>query len=496
MLVAMRAIALAAAAVTALAFAAQASAATILRTARLGNAAEGATLITSGRHANEIAVLDGYDVLAVPVEGRGRDDVEKLFDVKSVPPVAHYTGIGYLQSQHVFVLEDVAQPQTLFRFNEHGAPLSPVQIQEPGEPDPSDSPEGLVQLPPDAPAFAGDLVRAVTSFFTGPRLEVVDPSSGAIIAEIPSQLPPDFFYWTGVAYSHGHLLVTAADENVWTLDFSGAVLAGPTAVPGVHDLENIVGLRDGRVAVSDYPTGTFQFLGSTDTRSYRIGPGISLLSALAWDPSGLRLIALGINRQTEGTVSAVSPLLFAATTLFTLPDVFDSSLAYLPNRRQIAIARAQPAPGVSEVRLYDVGGHQVGDIPFNVPGPLTKLRPELLAYDTATHELLVRAGGASRISTIYFVSLAGALDRTLAVAPALVGGLAYDAHHNRIVVSDPGTSAFESIDPTTGAIIASTPASASGLLQPSAIAWASFGPFDVLAAGDRNSNEVSLVSLP
>src|SRR5438445_7252516 len=52
--------------------------------ARIGNNTEGATLVTAGPFAEQVALLDGYDVLAVPVEGRGRTAPRKLFDLKDL----------------------------------------------------------------------------------------------------------------------------------------------------------------------------------------------------------------------------------------------------------------------------------------------------------------------------------------------------------------------------------------------------------------------------
>ena len=94
----MRARIAAAAAAAALVLVAPASAG-FHRDARLGNNTEGATAITRGPNAGQVGLIDGYDVLAIPVDGLARAEPHKLLDVKSVGWSALASGIAYIPTE-------------------------------------------------------------------------------------------------------------------------------------------------------------------------------------------------------------------------------------------------------------------------------------------------------------------------------------------------------------------------------------------------------------
>ena len=63
---------------------------------RIGNNTEGATLVSNGAGQAQIALIDGYDVLVVPVGGNGKAPAHKIFDVKSHQWTAFPSGIAFL----------------------------------------------------------------------------------------------------------------------------------------------------------------------------------------------------------------------------------------------------------------------------------------------------------------------------------------------------------------------------------------------------------------
>ncbi|MGH3715112.1 MAG: hypothetical protein ACRDT4_16865 [Micromonosporaceae bacterium] len=75
--------------------------------ARIGNNLEGATLITNGRHAGQIAVLDGFAVRTVSVNG-ARTQPQTLFSIKHIAWPAFPSGIAYLSGEKTFAYIDQA----------------------------------------------------------------------------------------------------------------------------------------------------------------------------------------------------------------------------------------------------------------------------------------------------------------------------------------------------------------------------------------------------
>src|SRR5688572_19251471 len=76
-----------------------ASAQTVLKRARLGNNTEDMEFIKSGRYANRIAILDGYEVLSLPAKGQGHGGVQKLFNLNRLPIIIRPTGMAYVESE-------------------------------------------------------------------------------------------------------------------------------------------------------------------------------------------------------------------------------------------------------------------------------------------------------------------------------------------------------------------------------------------------------------
>src|SRR5215212_1274531 len=137
--------------------------ASVLNQARLGNNVEDLAVITNGPFAGEIAVLDGYDVRAVPVAGARRTQPHTLFDIKGLGFPGFPSGMAYLSPEKSFGFVDQSDNDTLAVSDSSGTlrdlreitylPDSPVGPPQCGS-------EGLVYLNADA-AFPDTIARTV-----------------------------------------------------------------------------------------------------------------------------------------------------------------------------------------------------------------------------------------------------------------------------------------------------------------------------------------------
>lgn len=285
----------------------QARAANVSLRVRLGNDLEAMTRFSS----TSVAVLDGYDVVAIQVPNFPPGKVvptaqKKLFDVRSLPTGSVVPrGLAYDTTRERFYFgasAGGAAPVILVTDREgHRRPditlkLLPGQVLPVGF-------ESLAYIPPGNEPF-GDRIAAVLigEDLIG-RISILR-LDGTVEHEIPAaQGSPAENYVTGMAFlpPDRFLIAPLTDVGsaVYEVDLAGTV-SGPVLTGDASlGFEGIAPLSGRRVAVVDYAAG-FVFvhdLGGArlahQDRDVRIGPGIALADTIAWDSGAGRLLVNG-----------------------------------------------------------------------------------------------------------------------------------------------------------------------------------------------------------
>ncbi len=390
---------------------------TVVQRKRLGNNSEAIAGIHSGPLARNIAIMDGTDVRAFSNEGLGNAPARKLFSVLGLAVNIEPRGIAYIDTQQRFVFDDPTQINTLFLSDNHGKAQGTINITRLGGFTP-DHVEGLVSLPPTAASFPNDLIEVAISFgstSTTSRLEVIDPSSGNVVAEIFPQVfsadPDPFDFITGVGFeSPNHLLVGTVDGGLWQIDFSGNPLAGPITFSGVADLEGVAQLDSNRIAVASYDAGKVMFLDGNlnplvgQDRNYLIGFGLSISRGVAWNSdTGRHLVSFPGAAPVPANAAQVislAPRFGTETRVVDLTGVVSpTALSYLPDEHRIAVAQVGCSPNCL-ILLYDNSGNLVDQVPVG-----SGLRA--MDYIPTTKQFAARSGGSP--TTLLFFSRAGAL---------------------------------------------------------------------------------------
>lgn len=428
---------------------------TVLNRARLGNNVEDITFVKKGPLANQIVMLDGYEVFSLPIEeaghgGGGDDDndgnghgndhgdddchnqtITKLFDLRGLPFQVAPRGIAYVEPENLFVMNDPLQATKLFFVDRNGRLQATRTVQYLNGFEPLHT-EGLAYLPANSPIFPDRLVMVAWDDDPdcggqGSRLEVMT-RQGQVVSEIFPDVPLRCNTIVGVsALAPNRLLVTSwPDNNIWTLDSTGHIATQTTAF-GAAAIDGIVQLSDGRVVTADYATGRLYYFSAGlnrragDDRSHTIGLSLSGPTGVAWNSdTNEHLVTTNSQIPTHGVV-AVSQTLGSGRTVVTLatsPFATAERLSYLPDEHLIAISSNSPRA----VQLFNAAGSLVDQVVTPTP-PNGALRP--VEYIPTTQQFAVRFGGALSLSII---SRTGAVVRTINLAPTgitAVGGVAY-----------------------------------------------------------------------
>lgn len=426
----------------------------VIRRNRLGNNTEDIAYIPGRPGA--IAVMEGYDVLAIPVpqtpvikppspilettstqSTAGTAAVArpipgpitppspatKLFNVLGLKIQAAPRGITFDPVTRNFAFTDTVQTGTLFFCDSQGKPTQNLNIRYPnGQPL---FVEGLATIPANAPEFPNTFVE-VALFQDDPatRLEIID-ANGLVVREIIPEGDPGALFLTGVSFrSPGSLLVSSDDdETVFELDFNGKVLntfvgTPPDSKQVLHGIEGVeevtnrqafaAGGFDGLLAFYDLRAG----LQPGQVVDYRVGPGLSLPSGLAWDSTNNRFLMLAFDRSQDlnSAIVGLSPRLSGFQSL-TQVDPLTRRITYLPDENLIAATHSNNPRGLL---FFDKEGQPAGQISTQALG-----NPQIVSYIPTTQEFAVVFGAQQ--TTISILTRAGALSRTINLAPLGVG---------------------------------------------------------------------------
>lgn len=394
-------------ALVAAALAPSARAQEVVRRARLGNNGEDITFIGSGSHAHHLAIMNGYDVFAVPTTAKRDDDgdtpkVKKLFDVFQLPIRRAPRGIVYIESTRQFAFDDPSDNTRLYLSDEKGRPTGTLPITFLPTGFKPTYFEGLVYIPPSAAVFPDHIAFVANDDNQyAARIEVMR-LDGVVEAEIT---PDPGLGRIGEIGGLGFLLpdkllVNQFDDQIWTLDFSGNVIGAPVTLPGNTSLEGIVQLDDGRVVASAYSSGQLFFLDANLNRltgqdaTYSVGVGLSIPWGVAWNPDAGEHLIANFGAQGQPGIAAVPPSLDTATPAvdFQANGFFFGArgLTYLPDEHLSALAHFRFP---SALFLFNGAGVKVDTIDLATLGVLRGV-----AYLPSTRQFAVIAGRAGVVS--------------------------------------------------------------------------------------------------
>jgi len=516
--------------------ASEGAAQTVLNRARLGNNIEDITFVKKGPLANNIVMLDGYEVFALPVEkekhggggGDGDDDndgnnhgndhgddechnqsARKLFDLRGLPIQVAPRGFAYVESENLFVMDDPLQITKLLFVDRNGHLQSTRTIQYLNGFVPIHI-EGLTYIPANSPIFPDRLVMVAwdddpACDGQGMRLEVMT-RQGQVVSEIFPDAPLRCNTITGVSLlAPNRLLVTTfPDNNIWTLDSAGHIITRTTAF-GAAAIDGIVQLSDGRVVTADYATGRLYYFSAGltrrpgDDRSHTLGLSLSIPVGVAWDSDTNEHLVLTSTAIPTPVVAAVSPTLGSGRTIAkpTIPpDGFVNGLSYLPDEHLIAVSQTNSPRAVL---LFNAAGSLVDQVVTPMP-PNGALRS--VEYIPTTQQFAVRFGGPPLLSII---SRTGAVVRTIDLAPTgitAVRGVAYfnPAHPSGgeflIIDANPATHRAIITDFNGNLLSEFNYRDKLGVLQAFDVAFISTGPqAGAFSLVDTNSSELIVFRL-
>lgn len=422
---------------------------TVVSRARIGGYTEDITYVTSGTLKDDIVMLDGFEAYAAPAakKNKGKEPLVKLFDLKFPEFNVFPNGIAYVESEGLFFINQADQPTKLFLVDQTGALKGTRTVQyldsayRPGHM------EGLAYIPANSPVFPDHIVMVVLDELGGAcRLEVVR-RDGVVVSEIFRNDWPASFLEGGMGdvtfLAPNKLLVTAYDQGIWAMDFSGNILSGPTPFPAgtFGGGEGIVQLSDGRVVASTFPQSLCFYDGGLNRlpeadRGDVIGQNVNLPTGLAWDSdTGQFLVSHDFPTTAANVGIASVPVTLDAATPFAGLGAFNNpagGMTYLPGEHLAAVLNTNPAPARA-ILLFNGDGtlnSQVSLSPASFGGQNFG-PPQTLTYIPATNEFVVGFNGNSpppdtqaERRRLRVISRAGALVRTIDLTATGTGGVA------------------------------------------------------------------------
>ena len=422
-------------------FASNASAQTVLKRERLGNNAADIEFIRSGRYAKRIAILDGYDVIGIKSkdhdhgqdndnddQGNNDDDreVKKLFDVKRLPIFIRPEGIAYVDSERLFVFNDVLQPDQLIFSDEHGNPAGRRTLVLPAGLNLIHV-EALAYIQPGSPFFPDHIMELVfDENFVGHVLII--QRDGQVVSDIvPDQGPEGI---CGMSFAGpDRILIGTCTNSFFAADLAGHAVSAPVILDSESSCEGLAQLSNGRIAASPYDSGKVFFYDSDldrlpeDDQSYKIGIGLTRAAFPTWNPDTKELMFMYRNAVGLPTIEGVSESLQSKRQIMDLaaPNIstpaFDpfsvGSISYLPDEQRIAVSSSRNPRGIF---LFNNNSVFQEFINFTPPGSPVR-SPVGIYYLSGIQQFAVGLRGAANHNLIHIVSRTGAPIRALDLNP-------------------------------------------------------------------------------
>ncbi|MBV9924662.1 MAG: hypothetical protein JOZ96_06425 [Acidobacteria bacterium] len=410
---------------------------TVVARARLGNSTEDISYSPSGAFAKQFVVLDGYDVLLLPPAGGAP---EKLFDVRGLAVTGAPRGLAFLESEQLFVFNDLRRRSTLLLANLKGGAAGERTVQYPDGFAP-DQVEGLDSMLVPAPTrAAGDqLVLSATRFSPAleSRLEILTRFDNTY-RTAREVLPPDpvgTSFVAGAAFRQGLTarreggFVVGGDDWLSLLDASGNILAS-VQLPEAISIEGVAQTETGAVYAADVAAGRlFAFdraLQRTPEfdRDYRVGFGLFAPQGLAWDALQQRHFVLSTSAATGAPqVSGVPATLDSARQFVDLAALNfprGRRMAYLADEGLLAVAHSRTPRAIL---LFDKRGQLAQTVDVSAAGS-----PSALAYIPSTREFAVRVTEAGLAKVLFIFSRDGRLTRKVDLSATGVTSVAALTH--------------------------------------------------------------------
>ena len=440
---------------------------TVISRARVGGYAEDLTYVASGKLKDNIVMINGFEVMAVPIaknpKDKSKDELTSIFSLKIPELDVLPTGLAYIESEGLFAFASDTNFKKLFLFDSEGAFKGTRTIQYLNSAYTPQHFEGMGYIPSSSPTFPDHLMVVVWDDLAGGsvRIEIMR-RDGVVVSELSNPgWPAEFTQNLGdVAYlAPNRLLVTAYDAGIWTMDFSGTILSGPVAAGGGIG-EGIVQMSDSRIVAANFPQRLLVFDSNLNPqpasdRNDIIGLNLNPPAGIAWDPDTNKLLIAhdmpGVFANAPPGISSVPTSLDSATqAVNTSSFPFGRLLTYLPGEHLIAMTHANPR----KIVFFNSNGTFNSEVDLSSP---TTPAPGLgqitgITYIPTTNEFALSFNGAASNPnraivrrTLYILSRSGALVRTLDLTDTgtgSIGGLAYyvdpDGNERFIVLGSAG----------------------------------------------------------
>lgn len=420
---------------------------TVVSRGHIGGYAEDIGYVTSGALKDQLVMLNSYELHAVTVTKKG---VLKKICKFDHPEMDQFpTGLTFVESENLFVINNDPHPTKLFFFDQSCAPKGTRTIQYLNSNYLPGHVEGLAYIPTSSPVFADHLMMVVWDdlIVTQPRIEIMR-RDGVVVAEIARTDWPTAFFEGGLGdvtfLAPNRLLASAYHpDSLWIMDFSGNIISGPlpTGVDGTG--EGVVQLSDGRLVASNYPQDLLLFDKNLvrqpqNDRHDIIGLNLNVSRGIAWDSDANRFLVMHDTPTTTlmAGVAGVSTTLDTATgviNLFAFPTTRQT--VYLPQENLTGVLRFAAGPNNRAILLFNLDGTLNSQISLS-PTSLGQNfgQPLTLAYLPVTDEFAVGFGGAPgpdqvlEQRRIRVISRTGTLVRTVdfsSTGTASIGAIEY-----------------------------------------------------------------------
>lgn len=489
----------------------------IIARKRLGNSTEDIATITSGPLSQNIAIVDGYDVLIVPLSAKATGS-RKLFDIFRLGIKTAPRGMAYLPSEDLLILNDITQPTKLFLTDFSGQPrgIRTVEYLNNFVPDQL---EGIATLP-----VIGQPEQLIMSAVTfAPELQsrlvvltLIKSNLYRVTREIfpPDPVGTDFISGIGPTIStlprQPAQFLVAVGNFIQAIAGDGSLLGDPVELSEAISVEGLDLAGTTYFAADVFAGKLFAFdqrlSRSKPDRDYKIGVGLSSGFGLAWDAGAGQHLVLSFTSVLPQNmqISRVPRSLDSATRLVDLPaNNFRRGrrMTYVDSEGLIAVAH-QTTP--KAILLFDKTGALAETIDVSAIGS-----PVAIAYIPTTNEFALRVNEAGKATTLFIVNRTGQLVRTLNLAGTGIRSIVALTFFNP---GDPSGGQFFIVDgPLSGDPIIDLAFVTDftgkpltkvnyrdelGVLTPIDVATITTGPdAGALAILDRSSNELVVFSL-